>query len=241
MRWFWANFDDATDQEVHEAVSRMHALMDGDNLNVTTAGTLADLESEDLETVDLAGNNPHKTTGLALFSVMDCTELHAERITTYPQQDELYPGVYTSYQRTYLGSRMDFTARATQALNWTIETAGTLLSSPFTMRYGGGDRRIPAQTGSAPVTDILINRSWLREPAHFQDSTRAMEQDYQVEVFYERTPGRMIHLWADWRQVRMGTLDNDDEVVLEVALSNMEDWDDQTSKLCRENRPPPDP
>ena len=35
----------------------------------------------------------------------------------------------------------------------------------------------------------------------------------------------------------MGQVTNDDEVVLEILLTNMEDWDEQTRKLCAENRP----
>ncbi|MEW5850525.1 MAG: hypothetical protein AB2A00_17195 [Myxococcota bacterium] len=237
MRWLWANYDGATDAQLHEAITRLHRLFDGDNLTRNVSGTLDDLTSSDLNTVNMSNRDPGPATGLLLVDALDCTVEHLDRITTYDNQIELYPGVYDSYERTYLQSKDDYLARRSPLVSWNLATTGTLLQSAYRMKYAGGNRLIPAAEGSAAIGPILFTRSFLREPADFDDDTRAMDQDWQVEVYYERAPGKVIHLWGDWRQVKMGSLTNDDEVVLEVMLSNMEDWDEQTRQLCADGKP----
>jgi hypothetical protein len=149
----------------------------------------------------------------------------------------LYPGVYDSYERTYLDSKDEYAAGTRSTLRWNIASSGTLLQSAYRMKYGAGNRRVPAAEGSAATGPFLVTRTWLREPADFDSDSREMRQDYQVEIYYVRSNGQAVHLWSDWRDVRVGMLTNDDSVVLELMVGNMESWDNQTRQLCRENRP----
>ncbi|MBI5495299.1 MAG: hypothetical protein HY904_09730 [Deltaproteobacteria bacterium] len=237
VRFLWTNFDAATDDEIHQAVTKLHGLVGGDTLTRSISGTMADLSSDELATVSMTDRDAGRATGLLLLDPMDCTVDHAEKITTYANQMDLYPGVYDTYSRTYLSSMADYLARTTLAVDWSIESTGTLLGSTYRMHYAGGNRWVAPQAGSAAIGGILLNRSWMRSPGEFDDSTRGMDQDYQVEVYYEREPGKVLHVWGDWRQAKMGTFTNDDQIVLEVMLGNMEDWDNQTRQLCSEGRP----
>ena len=69
------------------------------------------------------------------------------------------------------------------------------------------------------------------DDAHF-------EQDYQIEVYFERKNGEMFHLYAIWRQADFGgTFTTDNEGFQRLMLNNLADWDDSTEELCAEGRP----
>jgi len=230
MRWVWSNYTAATDADLRAAVEKLHVAVNGATMTQSLGGTLGDIQSADLETVGMQEQDPSTATGLLLVSAYDCTVDHAEKITLHPHQDELYPGVYESYARTFESDVGAYRARTVATAVWRLETSGSLIGSRYTMQYGGGDRRLPPVEGSAIPGTILLNRSWMKEPADF-------DEDYQIEISWERAPGKLIHAWADWRQTRVGTFDNDTPTVLELILSSMEDWDAQTATLCREMRP----
>jgi hypothetical protein len=239
MHWFWKQYETATDAQVHEAVTNMHHAIHGEDLTQPAQGSLGALGAGDIGNVDTSNTDPSPATGLLLADAMDCSVDNAERITTYHDQSELYPGIYDSYARTYDTSLPEYLARQAPTVQWSVATSGSLAGNRYTMRYGGGDRFVPGQPGSAAVGPVLLNRTWLKEPAHFDNSADAIPQDYQIEVYYEHAPGKLVHLWADWRQVKKGTLTNNDDLVLGILLDNMGQWDNQTRTLCSQNRPPP--
>ena len=69
------------------------------------------------------------------------------------------------------------------------------------------------------------------------DSDWTFEQDYQIELFWERAPGELVHAYGIWREMNVGGLSAEDEGFVNVTLNNMVDWDEQTVALCAEGRP----
>lgn len=238
MKWMWRHYEDASDELMHDALGNLHAALQADGLVHNRTGSLDDLGAEDVAGVHAQGD-PALCTGLMLAGVMDCSLTQVDQITVNPNQMEMYPGVYDSYERTYQNSIPDYVERSHSRLDWTLVSTGVLLGSHYTLHYGAGNRWIPARQGGNGTGDgdFLLTRSWMLEPGTFDSQARAMDQDYQVEVYYHRTDGKVVHLWAAWRQVRMGTLTNDDPVVMDTLVSNMESWDDQTRQLCADNKP----
>jgi hypothetical protein len=70
-------------------------------------------------------------------------------------------------------------------------------------------------------------------PAAFdQGSNKSLPQDYQIDLFYERAPGEVIHMFAVWRQMNVGTLSTNDDILVNIMLANFVEWDQEFSKLC---------
>ena len=43
----------------------------------------------------------------------------------------------------------------------------------------------------------------------------------------------MVHIWAIWRQIDMGTFgDQDSTALIAVTLAEGEKWDEETTELC---------
>ena len=71
-----------------------------------------------------------------------------------------------------------------------------------------------------------------------EGSDKSMDQDYQLEIYWPRGPGRVVHAYAMWRQADWGSgFTSDDEGVQRILLNNLIAWDDDTEKLCEEGRP----
>jgi hypothetical protein len=71
-------------------------------------------------------------------------------------------------------------------------------------------------------------------PAAFEEgSDKSIDQNLQVEVFWEPDDGRIVHLYAMWEQATFGAgLDMSSETVQRLVLGNMEDWADTTEENC---------
>ena len=76
----------------------------------------------------------------------------------------------------------------------------------------------------------------MTQPAAFDEgSKKSMDQDYQIEAFWERSPGELVHVYGMWRQGDYGAgYTTDSEGVQRLILNGMSSWDDDTERLCAE-------
>ena len=73
------------------------------------------------------------------------------------------------------------------------------------------------------------------EPATFTspDSSAQFDQDYQIDLYYERSPGELVHMFAVWRRMSFNTRSTDDDFFVSTALSSFIDWDVRMAELCQ--------
>ena len=59
-------------------------------------------------------------------------------------------------------------------------------------------------------------------------------QDYEIEMFWAPSPGKMFHVYGMWRDVKIGSvgLTLDDNGLMNMELDGLVSWDDKTAKLC---------
>jgi len=88
---------------------------------------------------------------------------------------------------------------------------------------------------------VFLDRAYLQEPAVFTagGGDSAFDQDYQIELYYERAPGRTLHFYALWRQFNISTLTSESDLYVNIVLGNLSDFDDRSSKVCKDNAPAP--
>jgi len=237
FHWFWANFEAAESADIGEAADDLHAVVDGGSLDEVMDGSITLMSDAEVAAVSFQGPAPDPSTaaGMFLVNAFDCRLAHLEDLLSYPDQDTLYEGVYDRYDRSYTSDRDAFASGQSDTLSWEVDYEATLLGATYQSLLSGGLRRAEGGPGGA----VLMARTWLLEPADFEEgSSKSFPQDFQIEVFYERAPGEILHAYGLWREMELGGgLSLNDEGSVRIILNNLADWDDQTETLCAEGRP----
>ncbi|MBK9367169.1 MAG: hypothetical protein IPN01_12775 [Deltaproteobacteria bacterium] len=233
MHAAWTGFDAMEDDEAAALVDTLHALVGGDTLDEDSRGALSPLVVEELAGLTPSPDqDPADAPGMLLVNPMACALEDLAAALIHLDQDELYPGVYLEYERVHDGDGEAFLAGETDRLGWVSDMRVEILGAEYTEQVRGDIRRV--SSGARP---FLWARTWLTGPAEFVDSDWSFEQDYQIELFWERAPGELVHAYGIWREMNVGGLSAEDEGFVNVTLNNMVDWDEQTVALCAEGRP----
>lgn len=100
-------------------------------------------------------------------------------------------------------------------------------------------RYLPEIDGElSPYGPVLFGRTFMPEPAEFEGDSKSLDQDYQLEVYYERASGEILHAYGLWREADFGVAGTmETEGIQRLLLNNLRSWDDETEKLCEEGRP----
>lgn len=230
-RWYWANGEEAEHRDIADSIVTLHATVDGDALDGPVDGALTDLSAEDLALVGIDAD-PAAASGFYMVNTFNCPIDQLERVLYHLEQDELFE--YDAYQRTYTSDFDAYTAREVDTLTWEVDIEASVLGNKYTENIHGGLRYIP-ETDFGPA---ILARTYLTEPANFTEGNGSFDQDYQMEVYYERAPGEIVHLYALWRQFDWGSgMDQDSEIAVRVNLNGLADWDEETEKICEEGGP----
>ncbi|MCB9766167.1 MAG: hypothetical protein H6739_40700 [Alphaproteobacteria bacterium] len=226
----WLSYDAASDAELAETIDALYAELGADTLSDAVTGEVSDLTAESLDVVGLSdGRDPTLPRGFSLAYTYPCTLTDLEPILYHLPQDTLYEGVYDSYDRRYTSDLDAFTAREAPQITWSADITATLLNKSYFEHIDGGLRYV-----GDPERPALLGRTVLPEPAAFDDEDWSFDQDYQLELWVERAPGEIAHLYVIWRHMVLGGLSTEDDGVVNTSLRNMEDWDDRTAELCAE-------
>lgn len=222
--YFWQNPED--DAALAEATEQLHEVV-GAALEETTDGVLSRLTAEEAALVDSVDDDPAQAAGIFMVNLMSgCGIDDLERVLTALDQDEARDGTYEAYERTYTSDDAAYFAREVPQISWDIELEATIVFSTYESALSGTLRRVETDVGT-----LLFQRTWFKEPAVFSGSNR-WEQDYQMEVYYERAPGEIVHLYAMWRELEVAGFSSEGEGIQRTVLNGMADWDDDTLELC---------
>ena len=231
----WQNFDSPEDEELAAAVVNLHPAIEGGSLEDTLDGSLSTLSADDIGLVGRDGVDPALAAGMYIARPVACDLDTLARILVAPNQHELYTGVYDAYERAYDGSGEDFASGATDALTWELEYTSSLLGATYTASAVGSLRRVPVIDDElSPHGESIWFRAYAPVPAEFEgDNNKNVNQDYQLEAFWEPEPGRILHVYAMWREANYGSgYDTSSEGVQRIIVNNMAKWDDTTEELC---------
>ncbi len=235
FRWIWLHYSDATDPEMADAVGKFRLAIGADQISDPVRGALHRLTPEELAPVQMSGADPSKARGFYIATSFPCTLQKAEEITYALNQDQLYSGTYDAYSRQYTSDFDAYLARKASTLTWDTSIKASILGSSYTEQLHGGMRRLGETSVASSVGPALIVRTWLPSPAQFDPgSSSSFEQDYQLEIYFERSPGQLVHGYALWRQMKIGSLGltTDNDTTVNTILDNLVKWDQKTAELC---------
>lgn len=240
VKWWWSNSAAATSAELSDAAGKLAAAGQASSRSTPYKGQGKRLEPSELKVVGLESNDPSKARGLMIVNTYPCTLEKLEQILISREQHTLYPGVYDAYERTYAadGDRDAYLARTKPTLAWTVAMKVSLpVDDQYSAQVKGSVTRITAPADGATKGPFLVARTHLPQAAAFKDpnSQSYFRQDYQIEVFWEESPGKIFHAYGMWREIRVGGfgLTLEDNGMLAIVLDNLVKWDDQTIELCK--------
>lgn len=198
---------------------------------------IGNLQKGDNANVGLDSHDVTIAAGMLLVSEITCTLADIEKLVIATNQDQLYPGTYDAYKRTYLTSEPDYISRKTDEVKWQTDLTASLLSRQYESLLNGGNHYFKtAGPGGKPM---FFSRTFLTKPATFLKNGEgaAFNQDYQIELFWERTPGHTAHFYAVWREFKMGTITSDSALYQSLVLGNLADFDKRTGLICQNKSP----
>ena len=234
--YFWDHFDDAETDALSAGIINLHAAIDGDSRADVTDGSISNLSLDQLAIVGMEHEDPSDAYGVFLANLVEgCSLEEIEYLTYAANQDELHPGTYVSYDRDYTTDIDSYLAGEEELLTWltTYEVSG--FASDYIASLDGWLRRVPElETVSTPYGPVLISRAVLTEPAYFSGSDeRALFQDYQLEIYYERAPEEILHFYIIWRDmVPLANQDFSAESTQRLVLDGLATWDEDSESYC---------
>ena len=187
----------------------------------------------------LAGVDRDATIARGLFIARDfkCDMPTLLDVLTTIEQGDLYPDGYDNYDRSYTSDLEAWNRGEEEFLRWDVTYSSSLIGATYTADVDGLLRRVGGLEPSIAANEAgVVSRLTLMTPADFEDSTsKQLTLNFQLEFFYERDPGRIVHHYATWQHADMGAgITTDDAAVQSIILSSMASWDDRTEELCAE-------
>ncbi len=237
-QWFFANFDKATDADVVKKMAGLDGVIDRAGTSLPIQVTLpTSLTADDIATVGLRGKDTSALQGMLIVTEIPCALGDIEKLDIATNQSDLYPKLYDTYARAYQSSAADYLARTAPQLRWTTSYKATAISLSYEAVIDGRARFVP--NANPHGGGVLIGRSFLTQPAHVLSGDGEFAQDYQIEVFYERTPGKTTHFYGLWRQFRLNGLTSKAQLYIGFTMGNLVDFDTRSGIICKNHSPVP--
>jgi hypothetical protein len=237
VHFIWDHYDSGSDRELVDAVNKLHTIVKGDTRTDPKMGGITHLSSGDLQPVTVpAGTDPSKARGMYLINEFACTLDKLTSIVIGTNQDVVHPGTYDSYARTYTSDVDAFKSGTAPTLTWSQQVRVSVLDAKLSESSSGGVRKVVAPTDDPTAfgAPLLLARAWLPTPGVFDQPGPIFDQNYEVEVYYERKPGEMIHVYPVWRHMEIPAagLSTDDDGVVNIITQDLQQWDAQTATMC---------
>ncbi|MDP2307479.1 MAG: hypothetical protein Q8P18_15740 [Pseudomonadota bacterium] len=227
----WAHYGSKDDEALRADAIDLRGLIDVAALPLD--GTFSDLTGDEAAAAGAAGLDPTPAVGLFTAGFVDCTPEEMERILFATNQDELYPGNYTAYQRDYTTDLVAYEARTSNHLAW---DATYSVEIPLTGNYTStilGGVHFATDGDDGPY---LFSTTVMPAPATTDPDTIVFDIDLQMEVFYPQDEG-MVHLFGMWRNIDLPSgFGTDSDIGVTLIVNGLHDWDDATTEICAEGR-----
>ncbi len=238
LRWFWQHSETADEATLIDAANKLAVATESETRIKPIKGQMRQrLQPADLASIGLDGNDPSTARGVLVVNLFDCTLDKLEAIHIAADQMHYYPDAYGTYTRTFTSDFDAYARRDKDRLSWDSEETATL---PIDDVYGavrkGTLRRVRAPADGPTKGHFLVEKRYLTTPATFSPSSNShILHDYEVEVFWEQSPGRIFHGYGGWRDIKDGSFDIgiEEDGFFNALLNDMIDWDTDTAALCQ--------
>lgn len=225
-------------------------------LDTSADFTLAPLGADDVAHLDVVGDpDPALAEGTIAVSSLTCAWPDAEALLVRGDQDHVFDGKWSEYERTYISDRAAYEGArtedsfpalplldpASEDFPTTAEAPGVLLTEnavgtdevgvqlnyTLVLHFRHGVFTVGEEERRATV--IL---SWQPERADGASGTNSLEQVYSVEVLIEEGAGTLRFV-ATWNQVISELLGDDEgNILVTTAVNRMKAFAGRMSEIC---------
>ena len=228
LHYFWQNVD-GEPEALQEGVQTLHEVQ-GEAIEEVVDGNVSRLSQEEVALVPSVDGDPADAAGIFMINTFACDANVLEQVLIHQAQDEIREGTYDAYDRRYTSDRGAYESRASDQLSWDISLEASIIGSSYSSELAGSIRAVPTEVGSGSG-QAFVQRTYFVEPAQFQNNN-TWQQDFQLEVYYERAPNEIVHMYGMWRQLEVAGFTSENSGVQRQVLNGMKDWDDETQDLC---------
>lgn len=234
LRWSFFAFDEAEDETVAEAIRNLDKAAGGANIEHQD-GTIGPLDGDQLADMGYGKHDPADAQGIYMVNTVNCSLKQMRELLLARDQNDLYPGTYETYSREWgdgvSAVRDGEGDRAAWDETFTVSQLG--------IKYGadteGGLRNVrEIDEEQTPFGDILLTRRIMPKPADMEDPDHSYPQDWRSELYYERSPGKVVRAAAMWREADFGAIRSDQEGTQRILLNGMKKWDETSGEHCAE-------
>jgi hypothetical protein len=190
-----------------------------------------DLEGMDDDALDDLG----LAQGLVIADIVHCSFEQNQNLMLSQKSAEIHPDVYEEYSKEFDEDVDPYAEGDKDQLFWSLDYS--LKDPPVGSAYSavarGGARRVKnIDDEKSPFGDVLITRVHLPEPAVFEGEGSEFTLDFQLETYHKNSDGDLVHLYANWRRMKLGPVDSSQEVFINTSLDGMVDWDTEIDAAC---------
>jgi len=233
----WRNFDPmkASDLDVKKAIADIEGIVARNPPPLQVR--LGPLSKDDLALVGI-DKDPSTAQGMLLIHEIDCSLDQISKLVIALNQTTIYPDLYDSYTRVYTSDVNGFLKGTPPTVTWTTNYQASALSRTYQSEVRGEGRFVGgAMPSGAPV---FLDRAYLPHAAVFiKGDDSGFDQDYQIELYYEIAPNKVMHFYALWRDFHITTVTSDTDLYVNLVLGNLSDFDVRSSKVCKDGTPQP--
>lgn len=229
LHYLWDGMDAGEDADMAQAAINLDAELDRliaeENAKIPYDGAQSRLTIEQVADLEFEVDTPDPSVGGPFFvaNELACSTAEIERVFTALNQDELHPGSYDRYERTYTTDADAFYAGDTNVLSYTVEleaTYGFPVNYTFTEFLQGRVRRVDG----GEFGDVVLARTHMVRPSEDDDDNKSFDQDYQLDIWWERPSDdgpKIMHIWTVWRVIDLGSLgDQDNRAVIGTQINS---------------------
>lgn len=232
--WFWQHLDDEEPEELQEGAVNLFEALEGESFEGPLFGTISTLSAEELDLVGHGDESTAELYGVLMANDMDCSTAGLEYQIYAPNQAEMHPSTYVSYDREFTSDREAYEAREADWIEWQSRYVVEGLGANYSATINGWLRYVAELPDHELGGPLLVARGVLDEPAPFGDSEeRGIFQDYQLEIYFPMGPQRTMHVYAIWREmVYLSSATFGDDAVQDLVLEGLYDWDVDALDYC---------
>lgn len=250
-RFIWDRFDikadtdvGVQDHELHEAVINLDKELADLNVDDDTPfkSVLEDLEEDrvkDLEGMADRSDRIGLAQGMVAGNIVHCTMKQTENLALSEKSKEIHPDVYSEYEKTFDDDIESFADGTTDQIFWRLDYAidEPPVGNPYSAQARAGARRVKAVDDTiSPFGDVFLTRVHLPQPAVFEGEGSQFDLDFQLETYFQREDGNLIHFYVMWRHMVLGPVDSSQDIFINASLDGMIDWDKETELACADGR-----
>ncbi|HEY1099815.1 MAG TPA: hypothetical protein VGF99_12850, partial [Myxococcota bacterium] len=170
--------------------------------------------------------------GFVIANVSRCTQQQNINMTMSNLALQVHPDAYVAYDKRFDGG--DEAARAfadgdSDFITWETDYSIDSFPVKYDALIHGAGRRVRGVEGEFP-RDIFITRVYL-ESAQFDDSN-SFDLDFQIEVYYTRDDGELVHFYAMWRRMIVAGYSSSEAFFIDTTLNGFIDWEAENDEAC---------